>query len=82
MAVRIRLSRMGRKNHPFYRIGAFDALKRRDGDALENLGHYDPFEEDLEKRIVVKADRVKFWIARGAKPSVNVAALLKQKGVQ
>ena len=82
MAVRIRLARTGRKNRPAYRIGAFDSQTQRDGKVLENLGVYDPLEKDEAKRLVLKEDRVRYWIKQGAKPSEHVAALLKQKKIR
>lgn len=81
MAVRIRLKRMGRKNRPFYRIGAFDAHEERDGRYLEHLGHYDPMEKDDEKKIVLKKERIEHWISVGAKPTETVASFLKKNKI-
>lgn len=54
MAVRLRMKRMGRKNRPYYRIGAFDAHEERDGKVIENLGTYDPLEPKNEKQVTLK----------------------------
>lgn len=80
MAVKIRLTRMGSKGKPFYRIVAADTDFPRDGRFLEILGNYDPKKNPAE--IIVKEDRVRDWLAKGAKPTLTVANLLKTKGIQ
>ncbi len=79
--VRIRMKRMGRKNRPFYRIGAFDNHEERDGRSIELLGTYDPIEPDEAKKTVLKKDRVEYWLSVGAQPSEAVAVLLKKHGI-
>jgi small subunit ribosomal protein S16 len=79
--VRIRMKRMGRKNRPFYRIGAFDSREERDGRSIELLGTYNPIEPDEAKKTVLKKDRVEYWLSVGAQPSEPVAALLKKHGI-
>lgn len=75
--VRIRLRRMGKHKSPFYRIVAIDSKKARDGEYIENLGHYDPIKKNLE----LKRDRVEYWLSQGAKPTNTVAKLIaKEKG--
>ena len=81
MAVRLRLARLGRKNRPFYRMAAFDARTRRDGRAIEYIGHYDPLGEDFEKAVTVDLERAQYWIDHGAKCSEPVASFLKRKGM-
>jgi len=81
LAVRIRLSRSGRTNRPFYRVGAYDARTRRDGPPIEYLGHYDPFVRDFEKGVTIDVERAQYWISKGAKCSETVASFLKRKGV-
>ena len=81
MAVRLRLARLGRKNRPFYRMAAFDARTRRDGRAIEYIGHYDPLVEDFEKAVTVDLERAQYWIDHGAKCSETVASFLKRKGM-
>jgi small subunit ribosomal protein S16 len=79
MAVKIRLTRMGAKGKPFYRIVAADTLSPRDGKFLEILGNYDPRKDPPE--IVVKEDLLKSWLAKGAKPTLTVSQLLAKKGI-
>lgn len=76
MATKIRLTRMGSKKRPFYRIVAMDSQTRRDGRALEILGYYNPMLDPIE--IKVDTDRVKLWLDRGAQPTDTVKALLKK----
>ena len=79
--VRIRMKRMGRKNRPFYRIGIFDVHEERDGEAIEEVGHYDPLEKDEAKRETLKKDRIEYWLSVGAQPSEKVAVILKRHGI-
>jgi small subunit ribosomal protein S16 len=79
MAMKLRLTRMGSKKRPFYRIVALDSATRRDGRALEYLGYYNPMVDPAE--IKVDSEKVRSWIARGAKPSDTVRALLQKAGV-
>jgi small subunit ribosomal protein S16 len=79
MAVKIRLTRMGAKGKPFYRIVAADTTAPRDGKFLEILGNYDPKKDPPE--IVLKEDLVKIWLAKGAKPTLTVSQLLAKKGI-
>jgi len=81
VAVRIRLQRMGRRHQPFYRIGVCDARTPRDGRMIENVGYYDPLAKDPEKQVVLKEDRVRHWLSRGAQPTKAVADLLRRKGI-
>ena len=78
MAVRIRMKQMGRKHRHFYRIVAIDARQPRDGKIIEELGSYDPQVHDTNNRVVLKPDRVKYWMSVGALPSEKVAVLLKK----
>ncbi|HNT27828.1 MAG TPA: 30S ribosomal protein S16 [bacterium] len=76
MSVSIRLSRLGGKKKPFYRIIAVDKRKKRDGDCLERLGHYDPTRTPVE--IVMDVEKINRWIANGAQCSETVASLMKK----
>ena len=78
MALRLRLTRMGSKKRPFYRIVALDSATRRDGRALDIIGHYNPMVEPNE--IKVDAEKAKMWLDRGAQPSDTVRSLLKKTG--
>lgn len=78
MAVRIRMKRMGRKHRPFYRICVMDSRKQRDGEAIEEIGTYDTSVADKSKRVEINMERVDYWMSVGAKPSENVATLIKK----
>lgn len=75
--VKIRLSRVGRKNRPAYRIVAMDSRSRRDGRYLESLGWYDPLISEPAKKISLRKDNYDKWISKGAQPSDAVLKLLK-----
>ena len=81
MSVKIRLTRMGTKKRPYYRIVAVDSRKKRDGAYLENLGVYHPLEEG-ENSIVIKEERVRDWLSKGAIPTHTVKILLNKKGIE
>jgi small subunit ribosomal protein S16 len=72
MAVKIRLSRIGKKNAPFYRIVAIDSRKKRDGKYIEDLGTYNPLTGEL---IQFHQARVDEWLKKGAIPSETVERL-------
>lgn len=80
MALRIRLTRMGSKKRPFYRIVAMNSETRRDGRALDILGYYNPMVQPAE--IKLDQDKVQLWMDRGAQPSNTVRSLLKQVAKQ
>ena len=82
MAVRIRLSRGGSKKRPFYRIMAADSRAPRDGRFIEKLGTYNPLlPQDHEQRLVVNAERVKYWLGIGALPTERLAKLFSNLGL-
>jgi small subunit ribosomal protein S16 len=81
MAVKIRFRRLGRSNHPFYRLNAIDSRSPRDGRVIEELGFYDPTNKDAAKQFVAKLDRCKYWLDHGAVPSGTVSSLLKKNGL-
>ncbi len=80
MAVKIRLTRMGAKGKPFYRIVVANSESPRDGRFLEIVGHYDPLKNPPE--ITLQEGRIADWISKGAKPTLTVSQLLAKKGVQ
>ena len=82
MAVALRLSRFGNRNHPFYRVNAIDHRRRRDGAVIEYLGHYNPRARDESKQVELKLDRCAYWLSVGAQPSATVASLLRKKGLK
>lgn len=74
MAVKIRLSRVGKKKAPVYRIVAIDSRKKRDGAYLENLGTY-----DATRGIIVQfhQDRIDYWLSQGAQTTDSVKKIMK-----
>ena len=79
MATTIRLTRMGKKKRPFYRLVVLDSRVRRDGAYLANLGHYNPFVEPAEVKL--HADEIVAWLGKGATVSDSARSLLKREGV-
>lgn len=79
MAVKIRLTRMGAKKAPFYRIVVMDSRKARDGEYIEQLGYYNPVKEPAEVKLDVEL--AKKWIGNGAQPTDTVRSILKNNGV-
>src|SRR3954452_8943489 len=80
--VRIRLARAGAKKRPFYRIVAADSRSPRDGRFLEQLGSYDPIlKGDAERRVVLKEERIRYWIGQGAQVSARVHRFLHKAGI-
>ncbi len=77
--VRIRLTRMGKKKQPFYRVVVVDQKKRRDGAYIESLGYYNPLKDPYEFNIDV--EKAAEWILKGAQPSETAGNLLKKVGV-
>jgi small subunit ribosomal protein S16 len=82
MSVRIRLARGGTKKRPVYRIVATDSRSPRDGRFLEKLGSYDPLlPSDHPARIVLREERIRHWLANGARPSDRIARFLDGAGI-
>lgn len=77
MAVKLRLTRMGAKKNPFYRIVAIDSRKARDGQYIEQIGYYNPQKEDVK----IDAEIAKKWLNNGAQPTDTVRGLLVKAGV-
>jgi small subunit ribosomal protein S16 len=75
MATVIRLTRMGRKKSPFYRIVVTDSRKKRDGGWIESIGTYNP----LTNAVTVDEDRLDYWMGVGAKISERVGKLTEKK---
>ena len=76
MALKIRLTRIGTRHQPHYRIVVAEARSRRDGDPTEVLGTYDPRNKGAQ--VKVKFDRVDYWLSKGAKPTESLNGLLKR----
>ncbi len=79
MAVKIRLTRMGKKKAPFYRVVVADERTRRDGTPIEEIGYYDPMTEPATVKI--DAEKANKWLANGAQPTDTVRALLKKSEI-
>lgn len=79
MAVKIRLTRMGAKKAPFYRLVATDSRVARDGKCIENLGTYNPMVEPAE--IKLNTERVKYWLSVGAQTTETAKELLIRDGI-
>jgi small subunit ribosomal protein S16 len=80
VAVKIRLTRVGARNNPIWRVVATDQRSPRDGRFIEVLGHYNPQTEP--STIELDEERVRDWLSRGAQPSNTVKNLLKAKGIR
>ena len=74
MAVKIRFSRIGKKNRPYWRVVAVDSRKKRDGACLENLGTYDPIKHEV---LQLHTARIEEWVSKGAQCSEAVERLMK-----
>ena len=82
MPVKIRLRRDGAKKRPFYHVVAADSRRARNGRFIEELGYYNPIvAADAEPILVLKEDRIRYWLSVGAQPSETAAALLKKQGI-
>ena len=79
MAVKLRLTRMGGKNNPHYRVVAAESGKPRDGRFIEIVGHFDP--KRFPESVVIDEEKVKGWLAKGAQPTEAVKKLLARKGL-
>lgn len=79
MAVRIRLTRLGRKKQPFYRIVVADSESPRDGKFLDIVGTYDPLQEPA--KIDINDRKLQDWLDKGALPSTTVKSLIKKATV-
>jgi len=77
--VKIRLTRLGDKKSPFYRVIVADSRTTRDGKAIDFLGTYDPLKNPAE--IKVDVDKAKEWISKGAQPTDTAKAILIKCGV-
>ncbi len=75
MPVAIRLSRIGKKSEPFYRMVILDSRKKRDGACLENIGTYNGLTSEF---VTFKPERFEAWVALGAQPSDTAKKLYRQ----
>ena len=79
MAVKIRLTRMGKKKNPFYRIVVADERSRRDGAPIDEIGYYDPMTNPANVKI--DAEKASKWLSNGAQPTDTVRSLLKKADI-
>ena len=79
MSVKIRLTRMGSKKKPYYRINVADSRSPRDGRFIETVGTYNPLV--AENQVTLKEERVMDWLNNGAQPSDTVRNILSKAGV-
>ena len=82
MPVSIRLSRMGAKKRPSYRVVIADSRRSRDGKFIERIGTYNPMlSKDSPDRVKINIERAKYWLDQGAKPSDRVTIFLSNVGI-
>lgn len=79
--VKLRLKRMGKKGHPFYRIVAADSRSPRDGRVIEELGTYNPVVGANQSKVTLDNEKVMKWLNNGAKPSDTVRSILSKEGL-
>ena len=79
MAVRLRLTRVGGRKDPVWRVVVADQRSKRDGRVIETVGHYNP--QTNPSTITIDEARVRDWLARGAQPSQTVRKLLRISGI-
>ncbi len=82
MAVKLRLKRFGRLNHPTYRVCATEAHFPRDGRVIETLGYYLPKAKRKEEQFSLNSERIGYWLSVGAIPSETVTSLIKSSGIE
>ena len=75
MSVRVRLTRVGSKKNPIWRVVVADQRSPRDGRIIESIGHYNPRTEP--STIVIDRERLDHWLARGAQPTNTVKKLMR-----
>ena len=80
MAVKLRLTRVGSKKNPIYRVVAADSHSPRDGKFIEIIGRYNPQSEP--SLIELDEAKVKDWLSKGAQPTEAVAKLIKISGIE
>jgi small subunit ribosomal protein S16 len=80
MSVRLRLTRVGGKKDPIWRVVVADQRSPRDGRIIETVGRYNPQTEP--STIVLDDERVRTWLARGAQPTGTVRKILRTQGIE
>jgi small subunit ribosomal protein S16 len=80
VSVRLRLTRVGARKNPVWRVVVADQRSPRDGRVIETIGHYNA--QTNPSTIVIDEDRARSWLARGAQPSNTVSKLLRIQGIK
>jgi small subunit ribosomal protein S16 len=80
MAVRLRLTRIGGRKNPVWRVVVADQRSKRDGRVIETVGHYNP--QTNPSTVTLDSERVRDWLARGAQPTRTVRKLLHTQGIE
>lgn len=80
MSTTIRLKRFGSKKRPYYRLVVVDSQAARDSRSIEEVGYYHPIEAE-DKQVVLKEERIKEWLAKGAQPSATVKKILNKHNI-
>jgi len=78
MAVKMRLTRVGKRKRPYYRVVVCDSRAPRDGRYVDRLGTYDPLREPSQ--IEIDHQKVRYWLDRGVQPTDTVKRLLRVSG--
>jgi small subunit ribosomal protein S16 len=81
MAVRIKLKRFGRRHQPHYRLAAVDHRKDRNADVIEELGVYDPINRKEDQQVILKRERIEYWLGVGAQPTETVRRIFEKNGL-
>src|SRR6185312_13494961 len=79
MSVRLRLTRIGSRKNPVWRVVVADQRAKRDGRVIETVGHYNA--QTSPSTIVLDEERIRDWLARGAQPTDTVRKLLRTQGI-
>ena len=79
MAVRLRLTRVGSKKNPVWRVVVADQRSPRDGRVIETIGRYNP--QTNPSSVAIDVDRAREWLRRGAQPTKQVRKLLRTQGI-
>jgi small subunit ribosomal protein S16 len=80
MSVRLRLTRVGSRKNPIWRVVVADQRAKRDGRVIETVGHYNP--QTNPSTVALDEERIRDWLARGAQPTDTVRKLLHTQGIE
>ena len=81
MAVRIKLKRFGRRHQPHYRLTAVDRRRAGNSRVLEELGSYSPINRKEDQQVMLKRERIEYWLSVGAQPTETVRRILEKHGL-